>query len=240
MMKHVALVALGLLVAAGGAAPAQRRPEGWKVARIDEAAHNPELARLRDGVLVAARERDLARLLPLLSDPVRVPRDSELMPMSHNEFATWFAGRSTSEQALFWQDLRDAFTLGMAYERAAEPMLLAPYTLVAINTIVEPTEKDAYQYYAITGSRVAVRRDPTLSSPIIQRLDHELIEKGPAVPAPMQPGALDGVYEWRQVKTRSGQLGWVASKYALNVFDRRFAVEKRDGVWKITALAKAE
>ena len=225
---------------------AQRGLEGRKVPRVDEAAHDPELARLRDRLLMAAKQRDLAQLLPLLSDPVRPFFDE----MSRDEWAAWFEHQSASDQAPFWQDLRDAFTLGMAYEHEAnEPMLLAPYTTVTIEAIVKPTDndpdqyyaiKDPDQYYAITGSGVAVRRDPTMSSPIIERLDYDLVQSTPAGTKPTQAGVLDGVYEWLQVKTRSGELGWMTSKYAWNVFDIRFVIKKSDGVWKVTAWASGD
>ena len=229
-----AALALWVAVAAVAAAPAQPAAQVRKVARVDESARDPALGRLRDQLLAVAKARDLARLLPLLADTVRVEFDE----MPRAQFAERFAQWSAADRALFWQQLRDAFTLGMAYDRGiAEPTtLIAPYTTVALEKIAESGDRPL----AITGSGVAVRRDPNPSSPILERLDHDLVEIGPALPLPAQPGVFDGVYEWLHVKTPSGRLGWVVSKYVRAVNDPRFYIGNVNGAWKVTGYATVE
>jgi hypothetical protein len=234
MIGSAVLVALWSAAAAAAVTPAQPAAQVRKIARVDESARDPTLGRLRDDLLAVAKGRDLARLLPLMADTVRV--DFDEMPRA--QFAEWFAQRSAADQALFWQQLRDAFTLGMAYEPGiAEPTtLIAPYTTVALEKILERGDL----LLAITGSGVAVHRDPNPSSPIVERLDHDLVEIGPELPLPAPPGAFDGVYEWLHVKTPSGRLGWVVSKYVRAVNDPRFYVTKAGGVWKVSGYATVE
>lgn len=232
-MKARSAVLVAILLA-GPAVNAQPSRPGRKVAPVDEAQHDPELARLRAGLLDAAGRADLTRLLPFLAEPVVVFSTNR----SHSELRRWFAAQSPSDQARFWERVRDAFTLGMAYERGANaPMLLAPYTGVALSEIPNTLS----DHYAVVGSGVAVYRDPTVSSPVIERLDHDVVDavvtsKAPPGPADVLPRA----DQWRQVRTPSGQLGWLPSTHARSAYDTRFSIERIDGVWKVTGWATGE
>ena len=111
--------------------------------------------------------------------------------------------------------------------------LCAPYSVFLL-----PEEfNGTYAPLAITASGVNVRREPTLASPVIEQLDYDIVAQGTEGSQPAQPGEFDGVYEWYQIKTPRGQLGWVLSKYAGDAGSRRFCFTIEDGQWKLSAWA---
>ncbi len=111
--------------------------------------------------------------------------------------------------------------------------LSAPYFVFLL-----PEEfNGSYAPLVITAAEVNVRREPRLASPVIEQLDHDVVAQGSKVSQPAEPGKFDGVYEWYQIKTPRGQLGWVLSKYTGSVGSRRFCFTIEDGQWKLSAWA---
>jgi hypothetical protein len=64
----------------------------------------------------------------------------------------------------------------------------------------------------IVAAGVNVRREPSVTAPVIDRLSYDVLEAGPEEPSPAQPGQFGGQYQWQQIRTPIGDLGWVASK----------------------------
>lgn len=228
------MITVLLLLLWGPGLPALGPPlqTGRKIAPVDEAANDPALAQLRAGVLAAAAQRDPAQLIPFLADPVVVYTANR----TPAEFVAWFSAQQQEQQAFFWDRLRDAFTLGMAYERGANaPMLLAPYTGVALSEIPD----DVNGHYAIIGSHIAVHQSASDASSVIAHLDYDVVDVVAPATSITTPNATT-TDAWRQIKTPTGQIGWVRSQYARSVHDMRFAIERRNGAWKISGWAAGE
>lgn len=79
-----------------------------KLKPIDEAKTDASLRTLRDALLTAAEAKDAARLQPLLASKVTIDFDKALTP---TEVVKEINGYSPPDQALFWQDLREAVEL---------------------------------------------------------------------------------------------------------------------------------
>jgi hypothetical protein len=198
-----------------------------KLTPIDAARHDASLRTLRDAVLKAADAKDAARLQPLLASQVLIDFDKALTPA---EVVNEINSYSPSDQALFWQDLREAVELGFIRWGMD---VCAPYVGFQLS---ERALSDA-EPIGIVAAGVNVRREPSVTAPIIDRLSYDVLEAGPEEPRPALPGQFGGQYRWRQVRTPKGELGWVASKYLRGGGDRRFCFSKVHGQWKLNGWA---
>lgn len=202
----------------------------YKLTPTDEAARDPRLRNVRDAVLSAAKARDLALLRPLLASRVKVDFDQELAPA---DATALIAGYSVEEQRLFWQDLREGVQLG--FVRQGEDVC-APYAVFQIPDRVD----GSFNPVAIIASGVHVRRQPSVASPVVATLSHDIVPEGPDYPKPEGSGKFGGVYEWYQVRTPEGTLGWVLSKYLRLPGARRFCFSNENGSWKLSSWATGD
>jgi hypothetical protein len=198
-----------------------------KLTPIDEARHDASLRTLRNALLKAADAKDAAQLLPLFAPQVAIDFHDPLTPA---EVVNKINGYSTSDQALFWQDLREAVELGFIRWGME---VCAPY---AIFQLSERALSDAVPI-GIVAAGVNVRREPSVTAPVIDRLSYDVLEAGPEEPRPATPGQFGGQYQWYQIRTPKGELGWVASKYLRVGGDRRFCFKKEHGRWKLDGWA---
>jgi hypothetical protein len=186
------------------------------------------LRTLRKASLEAADAKDATRLQPQLASHVEIDYNRAL---TLAEVVNEINGYSPSDQALFWQNLREAVELG--FIRWGMTEACAPYVIFQLE---ELALSDA-EPIGIVAAGVNVRREPSVTAPIIDRLSYDVLEAGPEEPRPAQPGQFGGQYQWRQVRTPKGDLGWVASKYLRGGGDRRFCFRKEHGRWKLTSWA---
>lgn len=228
------LVGTFLALIATLASPVDGQPASPQTARatrkltpIDAARHDASLRTLRTALLKAADAKDAARLKPLLASQVGIDYDRALTPA---EVVNEINGYSPSDQALFWQDLREAVELGFIRWGMD---VCAPYVVFQLS---ERALSDA-EPIGIVAAGVNVRRQPSVTAPIIDRLSYDVLEAGPEEPRPALPGQFGGQYQWRQVRAPKGDLGWVASKYLRGGGDRRFCFSKVQGRWKLTSWA---
>jgi hypothetical protein len=199
-----------------------------KLTPLDAARDDASLRALRDALRKAADSKVVARLQPLLASHVRIDYDRALTPA---EVVDEIRGYSSSEQALFWQDLREAVNLGFVRQGMTEAC--APYVVFQLS---ERALSDA-EPIGIIAAGVRVRREPSVTAPVIDTLSYEVLERGPEAPRAASPGQFSGQYQWYQVRTPKGALGWVASKYLRVGGDRRFCFTKEHGRWKLGSWA---
>jgi hypothetical protein len=202
MTRSVGLLCLALAIGAP--------PDGRKLLPVDESRRDPVLRAFRDAVVTAARREDLSQLRPLLGNPVHFESD-DLTP---DRLIARIREMAAPDRAAFWKQLRDALALGMAYNGGGvDPTLIAPYTFVLENP----------ESIAITGAGVALHERAHAASPIVARLDYDVVGYGPG-------GATD---EWVNIETSDGRVGWVAARYAHSPGEPRFQFGKIGGVWKL-------
>lgn len=195
-----------------------------KLTPIDAARDDASLRALRDALLKAADAKDAAQLLPLFASQVVIDFRTPLTPA---EVVNEINGYSPSDQALFWQDLREAVELGFVRWGME---VYAPYVIFQLS---ERAVSDAVPI-GIVAAGVNVRREPSVTAPIVDRLSYDVLEAGPEEPRPAPPGQFGGQYQWYQIRTPEGELGWVASKYLRFGGDLRFGFKKEHGRWRLT------
>jgi hypothetical protein len=162
-----------------------------KLTPTDASRHDAGLRTLRNALLKAADAKDAARLQPLLASQVGIDYDRALTPA---EVVNEIDGYSTSDQALFWQDLRVAVDLGFIRWGMD---FCAPYVIFQLSERAVSDEVPV----GIVAAGVNVRRKPSVTAPIIDRLSYDVLEAGPEEPRPAQPGQFGGQYLWQQIRT---------------------------------------
>ena len=205
------------------ASPLTQEPSLGKLRPIDEIARDPSLRKLRDDVLAIAQRRDLSALAAMSAARLQIDDES----MTRDQFIAWVRRMPAS----FWQELGDAMAAGFVRSNDPHeaPMFDAPY----VSIMRSRREDNDQPLLAIVGTAVAVHRDPDAGSPVIDRLDHDIVRPGEASAEATRPGEFAGDYLWLQIKTPSGRLGWVLSKYALSGSEPRFRFRRTSGVWKL-------
>jgi hypothetical protein len=199
-------------------------PATRKLTPLDAARNDASLRALRVALLKAADRKDAARLQPLLAAEVTIDYNRTLTPA---EVVDEIRGYSSSDQARFWQDLREAVTLG--FIRWGPTDACAPYVIFQLGeralSELEPI--------GIIAAGVNVRREPSATAPVIDTLSCDVLESGPEPRRSTSLGQFGGQYEWYQIRTPKGELGWVAGKYVRGGGDRRFCFTKEHGRWKL-------
>jgi hypothetical protein len=145
-----------------------------KLTPIDAARHDASLRTLRSALLKAADAKDAARLLPVLASRVLIDYDRVLTPA---EVVNEINGYSPSDQGLFWQDLREAVELGFIRR---DIDVCAPYVVFQLSERAVSDEIPV----GIVAAGVNVRRQPSVTAPIIDRLSYDVLEAGPEEPGP--------------------------------------------------------
>lgn len=210
-------------------ATTQRKSE--KLKRVDAAVHDISLRRLRRDVLKAADPMDRDALRRLMSTVVKIDYDKELTPA---QAVAEIESYSATDQALFWQDLREAVTLGFFRDGMGA---CAPSVIFELPDDVDGSFQ---QPIGIIAAGVKVRRAPERTSQVIDILSYDIVAMGPELARPATDGQFGGQYEWLQIKTPKGEFGWVLSKYLRERGARRFCFEKKNGLWKLTGWATGD
>ena len=91
-----------------------------------------------------------------------------------------------------------------------------------------PEDLDAFEYFAITGTDVNLRKAPRTDSEVAGKLSHNLVKIESDV------GNDGKVPEWRRVTTLGGQTGYVHRDYIRSSVDYRAGFEKKRGRWVMT------
>jgi hypothetical protein len=208
---------------------AQRAPVRTLPARlhpIDVSATDTGLARVRAQLLEAAEKDDFDLMIPLLADELKV--DFEL---GREAFIKQVRAYNVAERRRFWLDMRDALQLGMA-RRHGEQDVCAPYVFAGLQDLEEDRP-----VVAITGRQVAVRAQPALSAPILERLTYDVVAMRQD-PNPFASDNDDSPYHWWAIVTPTGNAGWVYSQYAKSPVGFRVCVTNVRDEWKVSAIVR--
>jgi hypothetical protein len=91
-----------------------------------------------------------------------------------------------------------------------------------------PEDLDAFDYFAITGTDVNVRKAPRADSEAVGKLSHNIVKIESDI------GTDGQMPEWRRVTTLGGLTGYVHRDYVRSSVDYRAGFEKKRGRWVMT------
>lgn len=214
------LLALALLVAAPAVA------QVGTLVPVDEAATDPSFVLFRARLLEAVATRDTAFVLAYLHPDVKVSFGGDDGVEGFRRI--WLDDSSGSD---LWNELATFLPFGSTYETdpamltsGAEARAVVPYWFSAW-----PDGFDMFEHVLIVGENVNVRVAPSTEAAIIAQLSHAIVRAGTA-----GSEAYDVAEGWTPVTLASGEVGFVASRYARYPIGYRMGFEKVDGRWRIT------
>lgn len=222
-MRAVVLLVLVMLLptAAAGQRPVAS-PGSRKVLPRDDSASDPSFFVFRNRLLDAARRGDRVALRPLMADVVRayfdeVPAEQLLERLRPGEP---------------WRELVEALELGTTKEDGGDSghYFMAPYVSSYTNDL------ESFDELAVIGRNVRLRGAPRADAEVLAVLTydvvsivHELGGGRDEIPR------FDSPRSWVAVRTVNGTVGYVFALYVRSPIDVRFAFEKVNGRWLLTA-----
>ncbi len=150
--------------------------------------------------------------------------------------------------AIVWKQLERTFDAGCATDTPEPPYeyWACPPSFLATGIV---PQLDPYESIIITGSDVAVRKLPSLGSPVITRVSNVALKTGgylsydPDALSEAEQQQLDDWYRssstnqgWQYVQLGDGRKGFVSSRYAFSPIGYRAVFNQTDsGEWSMTA-----
>ncbi len=184
----------------------------------------PELARLRDRLLTAIRERRLDEVRALMAPTIR-DQDADV-PVQDvlDGFGPLERGTALGEE---WQALEQGLRLG-GFRR--DDLYVVPY----IERSAAAWRK-GYERLFIAGADVAVRADPDPAAAVVARVSHAVVQE--AILEPTRAGAAGAQCpHWTPIITPGRKLAWVCTSDTRAVSGLYYAFAHSGGAWKLTRL----
>lgn len=126
------------------------------------------------------------------------------------------------ENSELWQELNRILKLGGVMED--KKFITFPYLFTDW-----PDEFDAFEYQAITGSRVTVRDAPSTEAKVIRQITYEIVR-------PIIEDSDDQPRTWYKIETHDKKVGYVHRDYIRSAIDYRMFFTKSCDDWKMTTL----
>jgi len=138
----------------------------------------------------------------------------------------WKLERTNSE---FWPKFLTVIKNGGSFQGDGDKKMdqfVAPY--VYANW---PEDLDSFEYFAIFGSDVNLRKSPDINGEILGKLSYSIVrvqeEELPKSGRSGNPG-------WKRIRTLSGTEGFVKEEFVRSSVDYRAGFEKKRGRWVMT------
>ena len=206
------LLALLMLVAFVAAGVGQER----HLKPVDEAAEDASFLAFRNKLIAAVEKRD-SRFIMSIVDP-KIQNGFGGRDGIANFRRDWKLDRHDSA---FWPTFGWVIGNGGSFTGEGNKRtnsFAAPYIYSKW-----PGDLDAFEYFAITGTEVNLRKAPGTDSEIVGKLSYNIVK----IESDLGP---DGkVPEWRRVTTPGGQTGYVHRDYVRSSVDYRAGFEQKRG-----------
>ena len=197
---------------------------------VDEAALDPSFFAFRAKVIAAADRKDAGFIYGILDPKIQLNFGGDEGIAKFKR--TW---KLDSSQTRFWTEFSAVVKNGGSFTRdngKRTGLFYAPYTFESF-----PEDLDAYEYSAIFGSDVNLRKQPAMNGEIVAKLSYNVVkiesETVPKSGRSEYPG-------WWQIRTLDGLTGYVKKEYVRSSIDYRAGFEKKRGVWKMVAFISGD
>ena len=183
---------------------------------VDEAGKDASFLAFRTKLIAAAERRDARHVMSIV-DP-KIQNGFGGRDGIANFRRDWKLDRHDSA---FWREFLQVIQNGGSF--TGKNSFAAPYVYSTW-----PEDLDLFEYFAITGTEVNLRKGPRADAEVIGKLSHNLVK----IESDLGP---DGqVPEWRKVTTFGGLTGYVHRDYVRSSVDYRAGFEKKRGRWVMT------
>lgn len=186
----------------------------------DEGPKDPSFAAFRTKLIAAAERKDAAYLLSIVDSKIKNGFGGQ--DGIANFKREW---KITSKNSKFWAEFLPVIKNGGKFEDSGKSFM-APYTFSHW-----PDDVDGFEYHAIFGNNVNLRKEPDLKADIVAQLSYNVVEIQPETVPKSGKSEYPG---WYLVKTLGGLEGYVKREYVRSHIDYRAGFEKIRGKWKMT------
>ncbi len=129
----------------------------------------------------------------------------------------------------FWDEMGKVLSMGSAFYNEEKTSFAFPYLFVTF-----PSDYDPFQFAAVTGNKVNVRKSPSSKSTVIETLDYEIVKRSNPEEAIVKE-KIDGINgSWIKIITSTGKEGYIFSQFIHSPVEYRAIFEKRNNKWMLT------
>jgi hypothetical protein len=193
---------------------------------VDEAKLDASFLAFRTKLIAAAERRDAKYILSILDPQIKLSFGDDAGVADFKRI--WKIDSKDSE---FWGEFLRVIKNGGAFDREngkRTGTFYAPYTFQSF-----PTDIDAFDYFAIFGSDVNLRKSADANADVVTKLSFNIVK----IEDDLNSEGGDGNKkpEWRKIRTLGGLTGFVKAEFVRSPIDFRAGFEKKRGVWKMVA-----
>jgi hypothetical protein len=215
-MKTIQILLLFVLFSATAAFAQERY-----VKPVDEAKKDASFFAFREKVIAAVKKKDSAFILSIVDPQIKnsFGGDDGLA----NFKKIWKLNTSGSK---FWETFTPVIMNGGSFIKGTKnTQFFAPYTFSGF-----PDDIDAFDYSAIFGNNVNLRKAAGTNSEVTGSLSYNIVK------VDWDNSVKAGEdYKWLKVTTLGGKTGFVNADYVRSSIDYRAGFDKIKGKWKMTA-----
>lgn len=209
------------LIALTAAAHAAEPPAPTRLPPIDEATKDPSFVQFRNELKDVIARKDAAKLFTYLASDI------------HLSFGGHYGGPEFHQMwKPFDKDTKIWSVLTLIVDNGGKFIVpggfAAPYAFAAF-----PESLDAFSYVVATNPAAVLREKPNIDARVVAKLSYDILEVVNSA-GKMQHEA--GPNDWDEVKTATGQRGYVLSSDIRSPIEYRAIFEKRKGKWVIQTL----
>ncbi len=215
-MKKQSLVLRGLLLTVLPLIATAMLAQQVAIAPVDEAPSNPDFLAFRTRLLNTIARHDTDSLLAVVHPEIKAGFGGEEGIEAFKDM--WNIAETKSE---IWEKLGAVLALGGTFDSPDE--FTAPYTFSRW-----PGDVDPFDYVAVTGSNVRIRKEPAPDAPILTSVGYLSLK--------LDEEALQTDWtqkDWTSVQI-NGQKGYIATRFIRSPIDYRARFSRVDGRWQLT------
>jgi len=193
---------------------------------VDEAHLDPSFLAFRTKLISAVERRDVEHIYSVLDPKIELSfggdagvRDFKRMWRLHQKSSPFWAefGAVIKNGGRF--DIDDA--------GRRRGVFAAPYTHTSF-----PEDLDSFEYSAIFGTDVNLRKEPNVRADVVAKLSHNIVRIEPETLPKSGKSEYPG---WFRIKTLGGLEGFVKAEFVRSPIDYRAVFEKKRGRWVMVA-----
>lgn len=187
---------------------------------VDEASKDASFVAFRTKLIAAAERKDVKHILSIIDPKIK-------NGFGGNDGIAAFKRdwKLTSKNSEFWKEFLAVIKNGGSFEKGGTSSFMAPYTFTAW-----PDDVDGFEYHAIFGNNVNLRKAPDMNAEVVARLSYNIVkielETVPKSGKSEYPG-------WLEISTLGGLRGYVKNEFVRGHIDFRAGFTKKRGVWKM-------
>lgn len=192
-----------------------------KLYPVDEAPKDPSFHAFRKKLMKAVKNRDTTFILSILDENI-------INSFGGNDGIEGFKEqwKPDSPDSTLWETLYTVLSMGGSFAVFEnQKTFCAPYVFSTWDRV---GNFDAFEYYAVTGKNVKLRKEPGITSHVLLLLSYDIVKQ-----TNDKSAKKDG-HTWLQVETLSGKKGYVSDKFVRSPIDYRACFKKVKNNWRMT------